>query len=47
MEYRLQEHRRFFRPSTEVGSDFVSTGARALKLEFAPVREVSGVGTSH
>ncbi|MBN3872966.1 MAG: hypothetical protein HWQ23_22640 [Nostoc sp. JL33] len=47
MEYRLQEHRRFLRPSTELGSDFVATNGRALKLEVLPVREVSGVGTSH
>ncbi|WP_277926779.1 MULTISPECIES: hypothetical protein [Nostoc] len=43
----MQEHRRFIRPSTELGSDFVPTDARALKVEFTPVREVPSVGTSH
>ncbi|MHC5933964.1 hypothetical protein [Nostoc sp.] len=47
MEYRLQQHRRFLRPSTELGLDFVPRDNRALKLEFAPLFQVSGVGTSH
>ncbi|MEH2332922.1 hypothetical protein [Nostoc sp.] len=43
----MRKHRRFLRPSTEEGSDFVFTDNKALKLEVLAVWEVSGVVTSH
>ncbi|MEH1814437.1 hypothetical protein [Nostoc sp.] len=43
----MRKHRRFFRPSTEQGSDFVFIDKRAVKLKVLPVWEVSGVVTSH
>ncbi|MBE9000889.1 hypothetical protein IQ274_22230 [Nostoc sp. LEGE 12447] len=46
MEDRLQEYQGFLRPYTEIPSD-VATDARVLKLEFAPIGEVSGMRTSH
>ncbi|MEH2039528.1 hypothetical protein [Nostoc sp.] len=47
VEDKIRKHRRFFRPSTEQGSDFVFIDKRAVKLKVLPVWEVSGVVTSH
>ncbi|MDZ7968182.1 MAG: hypothetical protein RM368_25070 [Nostoc sp. DedSLP03] len=47
VEEKMRKHRRFLRPSTKEGLDFVFTDNRAFKLEVIPVWQVSDVVTSH
>ncbi|MBN3940033.1 hypothetical protein [Nostoc sp. NMS9] len=37
VEDKMRKYRRFLRPSTEQGSDFVFTDNKALKLKVLPV----------